>query len=259
MALKSQSLIVYGLQVTILNQNLDFVSSSGSHTAVIPLGFYSVTSIADIIATQMGSTDTSNTYTVTVDRTILGGTQNRVTISSNGTLLTLKFATGPNAATTIAGLIGFNATDYTGSTSYSGSQSCGTALIPDYIGYSYCDDFNTAKLFGAVNVAASGLKESVTFNIQYFLEIIFQFEAKARLTLWKSFFLWAIQQRPFDFTPEISDPNTFYQVTLESTSYDAKGLGYQMKEMLPNFPNYYSTDKLKFRILEQQSEFISVG
>jgi hypothetical protein len=260
MALNSKSLFNYGIQVTNLNQNIDFRKELGGNilTAQLNLGFYSPGGLADQVALQLQSIDPENVYTVTVDRTILGGTQNRITIATSGSFLELLFATGPNENISAAGILGFNAIDYTGSTSYTGAQTTGTILIPDYIGYNYSDSDMASKLFGAVNVAASGLKEAVTFNTQFFVEVEFKYEPASRLSEWKSFFIWAIQQRQFDFTPQLSNPSLVYNSTLEKTEYDDQGLGYKMRELLgESLPNFYTTGPLVFRIIPSTAQFIT--
>lgn len=258
MALTAKSLIVFSLEVTTLNRNINFkIAAMGSElTATLNLGFYSPTGLAAEVERALASEDGTNSYTVTVTRNILGGLQNRFTVATSGAFLSLLFLTGTDMNTSAATLIGFNPVDYTGSTGYTGSTTVGTGLLTTQIGYNYLDDYNQTKVFGAVNVSASGLKESVTFNFQKFIDIQFKYEPASRLSEWRTFFLWAIQQRPFDFTPEITEPETFYQVTLEKTDYDSKGLGYRMKEMLPNFPNFYDTGMLMFRITEEASDFI---
>lgn len=260
MALTAKSLFVYGLQVTTLNQNLDFKNASlgSTMTAVIGLGFYSPQGLAEAIALALQTQDSVNIYTVTVTRNIMGGTQNRITIATNGAYLSLLFGTGPNVNTSISSLAGFNPSDYTGATSYIGAQTTGSSLIPTYIGYNYLDSNNMSKVFGAVNVAASGLKEAVTFNIQQFIEVQFKYEDKTRLSLWKSFFFWTQAQKPFDFTPEISSPDNYFSCTLEKTDYQDQGLGWRMPEMLPDYPNNYQTGPLVFRITPDTSQF-SVG
>lgn len=261
MALSAKSLFTYKIEVTTLNQNLDFKNASSGPimTAVIALGFYSPTSLADAIGFALQTQDSTNIYTVSVARNIMGGTQNRVTVATNGTYLSLLFGSGPNVNTSPATLMGFNQVDYVGSTTYTGSQTTGTTLIPTYLGYNYLDDSNMAKVFGAVNVAASGLKEAVTFNVQTFIEVEYKYELKSRLALWKDFFYWAQAQKPFDFTPEISSPDTFYNCTLEKTEYQEQGLGWRMPEMLPDFPNSYQTGALMFRITPDTSQFTVGG
>lgn len=257
MALSAKSLFTYGLEVTTLNNKLDFqiVALGATLTATLNIGFYSPESLAEQVALQIQTMDSVNIYSVTVDRSILGGTQNRLTIATSGSYLSLLFATGPNYNISCASLIGFNPSDYVGSTFYTGSSSMGSSLIPDYIAYNYLDSQHMSKLFGAVNVAASGLKEAITFNTQFFITLDYKYEKKANLSYWQALFIWAIQQRPFDFTPEITNPTYFFTVTLDSTQYEQQGLGYQMNEMLPDFPNFYETGPLKFRINPSTGNF----
>lgn len=259
MALSSKSIFTYGLEVTALNRDLDFKADAmgPTLTAVLDLGFYSVNGLAFALQTALRNADSTNSYVVFADFSLGGGLQNRITIETTGSYLSLLFSSGPNTTTNCAALIGFNVTDYTGDTSYTGSQTVGTVLIPDYIGYNFLGTRNQAKVFGAVNVSAAGVKEAVVFNIQQFIDVEYKFELKPSLPSWVAFFNWAIQQRPFDYTPEISDPDTNFQLTLESTQYDGKGLGFLMKEMLPTFPNHYTTGPLKFRVVLSQSDFFT--
>jgi hypothetical protein len=200
----------------------------------------------------MASADSTsgNIYTATADRTVMGGTQNRVSIGSSGSFFQLLFGSGPNVTTSIASLLGFSQIDQTGQTTYTGTSTTGTALIPSYIGYNYADQKQQAKLFGAVNISASGLKEAVVFNEQYFIDVEFKYEPKANLNpIWVPFRDWAITQAPFDFTPEITSPTVFSPVTLEKSNFGNNGMGLLMKEMLPDFPNLYQTGPMTFRVV----------
>jgi len=251
MALGAQSLFLYGYTITEDNMFIDFqaVNAGPVLTATLEIGEYSLTSLLEEIASAMNAADPANVYSAAADRTVLGGLQNRVSIGTTGSYLKILFGSGPNEAASVASLIGFLTTDYSGDTTYTGSSTTGTALVPAYIGYNYLNDYNQAKVFGNVNVSAAGIKEAVVFQIQKFIDVEFRYESRNVLSSWQQLFYWLIQQKPFDFTPEISSPGTFYQVTLEKTAYDSKGLGYQMKEMLPNFPNLYQTGPLNFRIV----------
>jgi hypothetical protein len=266
LALSAQSLILYGYTIGVTNQNLDFVAVSGGPplTAVIPFGTYSLTTLMSEIVASLSTADTTsgNIYTVTADRTVMGGTQNRVSITasnSSGAFLSLLFSSGPNASTSIAPVIGFNATDRTGNTTYTGNFTTGTVLIPSYIGYNYADQNQQAKLQGAVNISASGLKESVVFNEQYFIDVEFKYEPKSNLAAWVAFRDWAIRQSPFDFTPEVSSPTIFSPVTLEKSAYGEKGMGFLMKEMLPDFPNEYTTGPLNFRVVLDYNQTVYIS
>lgn len=247
MALNSQSLLLYGFNITPNNQYISFKASSGGPTllATIALGFYTLDSLGAAIVSALGTADTANTYSYAANRSVAGGTQNRVMLSTSGTYLSLLFNSGNPSNP--ASLIGFNATDYTGSTSYTGSSSAGTAVIPQYIGYNFSDQNMMRKNFGAVNLSASGVKESIVFALQQFMQVKFMHEPYANLSaVWQPLIDWLIQQRPFEFTPNISSPTVYQEVTLEDPN---GGLEFEMTEELPDMPNYYSTPLMKFRIV----------
>jgi hypothetical protein len=65
-----------------------------------------------------------------------------------------------------------------------------------------------------------------------------------------------IQQRQFEFTPDLTAPTIFYDVTLESIPADGKGLGFMGMEMLPDFPFQYDTGLMKFRVTPTSAQFI---
>lgn len=251
MALTSRSLIRYGLAVTAFNSSLDFKNASGGSelNATLRTGYYSLTGLMDEVVRAMNEADPANTYSYTIDRSISGGTQNRVTILTSGIFLSLLFATGTRAISSCATLLGYTATDKTGATSYQSQTSAGTTFLTAREGYNYQAPETTRKIQGTVNISASGEKEAVVFNVMQFLEVEFRHETQANTyTTWADFFTWAIKQRPFEITPILTSYNTFYEVTLDSTEADGKGLGYQMREMLPDFPFYYRTGKLRMRL-----------
>lgn len=259
MALRSQSLFLYGLQVTANNRSIDFKTSllGSEKQATLRLGYYSLTGLMDEVVRALTEADPVNTYSMTANRTFAGGTENRTTISTSGSYLDLLFLSGTRNATSCDSLIGFNHADYTGSTSYIGSFSCGTVLIPDLVGYNYLGPEFERKVFGSVNIAANGAKESIVFQVQRFFEVEFKYEQQDKIiSEWMPFMNWSIQQRPLEFTPEITTPGTFYDCTLESTSDDGKALGYKFKEMLPQFPFHYQTGLLKFRQTVPPAGFI---
>lgn len=252
MALKDKSLILYGIEVTQFNSSIDFraVSLGPILMGTLNIGFYSLTALSQEIvrALQAADPSTTNVYTVTIDRTVMGGLQNRITIATTGSHLELLFLTGPRTATTVAPLIGFHVLDYTGATTYTGFATAGTALIPTFVGYNYLGPENVRKVFGAVNVSAIGEKEAIVFSIQKFLRVQFKYEPKSFFVSdWLPFVDWAIQQRLFEFTPEIKFPSVFYEVTLESTASDGKGMGWEWKEMIPSYVDLYDGGMISMR------------
>lgn len=251
MALTSKSLFLYEFEINQLNSSLDFRATSGGIIlqATLRYGFYSLGRLMIEIRRAMEATDPARIYSVTADRTLVGGTENRITIATNGAYLDLLFGSGPRAVSSVHSLIGFTGTDKTGALTYTGTSTAGTALVPDYIGYNYLGPEMIRNVFGALSITASGEKEAIVWAIQKFIQVEFKYETEARVvTEWMSFLTWAIQQRSFEFTPKISTPNTFYDVTLETTSADGKALGYKLDEMLPEFPFFYKTGMLKMRV-----------
>jgi len=188
-------------------------------------------------------------FTVTVNRTFGGGTENRITIATSGAHLDLLFATGTLAATSIRDLIAFGIFDYTGATSYQNGASAGVSLVTEWYGNNYQPPQVFTRNFGTVNVSTNGEKEAITWTIQRFIGVEYKYEPEAKvLTEWRDLINWLIQQKPFDFTPQISAPTVVHEVTLEKSSEDGKGLGFNMKEMLPQYPFMYSTGPMTFRV-----------
>lgn len=250
MALKNQSLFLYGLQVTPLNSSIDFKAVSGGIeiNATLNLGYYSLSGLCDEVARAMSAADPLRTYTCTANRNVAGGLQNRVTISTSGGFLSLLFGSGSRSGSSSASLLGFLEIDYSGLTSYAGSLSTGILLVPEMTAYNYLGPTMLRKIFGSVNVSTSGVKEAVVFQTQEFFQGDWREEPETKVIAeWEPLMTWLISQRPFDFTPDVTVPNTFYNATLETTEMDGQGLGYMMTEMLPTKPFYYKTGMLKFR------------
>lgn len=250
MALQQLSSFIYGYTVTTSNRNLDFriVALGAVKTAVLRTGTYGLQELCDEIERAMAEQDATNTYTVSVNYNVSSGTQNRVTIATSGAYLDLLFSSGPNAATSCRTLIGFAATDQTGSTSYTGTSTTGTYLFPTQIGYTYQPTDTYKRVQGVVNVSANGTKETVVFSTQEFFQVEFKYEPQASaFTTWEAFLSWAATGAEVEFTPDITAPTTVVRCTLEKTDLDGKGLGFLMKEMLPDFPFFYRTGILHFR------------
>jgi hypothetical protein len=254
MALTSKTLILFGIEVDQYHTAIDFKAVSGGPElkASIRQGYYSLTSLMSEISRAMQEVDEDNEYTVTADRTIGGGLYNRVTIASSGVFLSILFASGSRAGNSIAGVIGFTATDKTGSVSYQGSASTGTAYVPERIGYNYRGPDDLVKQDGVRTVSASGVKEAIVFGVQQFVEI--QFKYCRTKTLLQSWMKWATQQKKFEITPEITNPEIFYNVTLDKTPADSNGMAFELSEMLGlGLPNHWDTGLLRMRVVKSIS------
>lgn len=252
MALKDKSLFNFGFSVNNTNQYLDFqnVSMGAQIHAIIPASYYTLATLASAIQLAMNQADPTNTYSVTVNRTLSGNLQNRITIATNGSYLSLLFSTGTFNAQSITSVINFGGADLTGSLTYTNTITSGTALQSAWYGFNYTPPQAYQKNTGDVTVSASGIKEGISWSIQQFIQIEFKYEPIANvLAYWDPFIQWMIVQKPFEFTPETNNPSVVYSVTLEKSTGDAKGLGFMFKEMLPDFPFLYGTGALEFRVI----------
>ena len=93
MALTGQSLFRYGFEVTTSNNALDFKKVSGGTEvqATLRSGYYSLTGLMDEVARAMNAADPAHVYGYTINRNVNGGLECRVTITTNGTFLSLLF------------------------------------------------------------------------------------------------------------------------------------------------------------------------
>lgn len=254
MALRKRSLFLYGFEIDSTNNLLDFQAAIAGPTltATIPNGFYTSDGLMTAICAAMVIADPANSYSFTILRNQgMSGTDSIVQLYTMGTHLSLLFASGPSSTTSVAPLIGFAILDYTGATTYTAPNACGTQLIPELVGYSFLPPTAYKKVIGNVNISASGIKETISYATHKFTQVEFKQEPEAKvITEWESFFAWACVGAPIEFFPDYSSSVLIYQVTLESTSFDGMGLGFQMVEQLSEgFPFYYTTGVLKFRII----------
>ena len=238
-------ILTYGITITPQNQYVDFYKGMGL-TAILNTGYYTLNGLAREVARAMHQTDPLNIYTVTINR---NGTTQFLTIQCSGGVFSLLFASGPNTANNAAALMGYTVTDKTGAARYTASLSIGINVFPDLPMYNYFPPQFISKFNGTVNVAADGTKEAIIFAQWQFSQFEFQYIKLADgLAEWVPFLNWASKQRPWELTPWDDDPNRVYEGTFETTVGDGKGMGYQLSEMLPNFPGLFKTGTIKMRI-----------
>lgn len=254
---KDCALFLYGFDINNFNQYINFKAANAGPvlTATIPIGNYTCTQFMQAISDAMGLADGANTYTVTLDRTRMGGLSNAMTVSTSGSFLSILFGTGPNASSSPAGLMGFNSADYTGGLMYTGSNPAGIILIPELPIYNYNSPQTMIEQDGVKNVSATGVKETLVFaKMQFFQgewKYITDNDGSGQLTAWANFLQYATQQLQFEFQPSIyEDPTVFYQCTLESTPQDGDGMKYTLDlQVSEGLYRFYQTGKLKFRIV----------
>ena len=254
---KDIALFLYGFDVDDNNKYINFrrVALGPELTAVLTPGNYTATEYMAEVKKQMQIVDPSNTYTVTLNRSINGFRENRMTVLTSGSYLDLLFGSGTNAANSPRDLMGFAHTDATGGTSYTGYISAGTILIPDFWTYDYLGPDLYAQNDGVKNVSAAGIKETLVFAQMYFIQgqwkYITNFNGSTQQTEWTNFLKYATRQLKFELTPSIyEDYDLFYQVTLESTPADGNGLAYKLTQMRgEGLYRFYDTGVMKFRVI----------
>jgi len=183
MALTAKSLILFNFEINQFNSSLDFraVNAGPILQATLRYGYYSLGGLMNEIRRAMESVDPARIYSVSANRTINSGTENRVSIATNGAYLDLLFGTGPRAITSVHTLLGYTSTDKTGALTYAGAASAGTVLIPDYVGYNYLGPEMIRNVFGALNITASGQKEAIVWSVQQFIQVEFKYEPEAKI------------------------------------------------------------------------------
>lgn len=251
MALTNSGLFLYGYQISSANNLLDFraVNAGPQITATLKIGFYSLTTLLTEVARAMGAADSNNVYTATAARTFAGGTQNRITLATSGAFLSLLAGTGTNSVQSPFSLLGYSASDKTGSTSYQAQTSSGTAFQPAYVPYNYLSPDDVQKVDGVINQSSSGNIEAVIYSVQKFWQLQVKYISQAeKISSWQPFLQWAQQKKLLEYTPDITVPGTYYEGWFESGPGDAKGLGYRLTEMIPQFANFYDTGLLTFRV-----------
>lgn len=251
MALTDKSLFLYGYQISEFNASLDFRIAPGGPVVLATLkrGFYSLTGLMIEISRAMRAADPFRIYEITADRTVAGGLEHRVRIETDGTHLELLFGSGPRVASSVGPLLGFSAADRTGALFYDATTTSGTAFVTDRPGYNYLSPELHQGQQGVTNISANGTKEAVVFAPMLFFQVQFKYITRvSAIADWSPLMRWMTLQRSFEFTPEVSSPELYYDATLESTPEDAKGMRFKLNEMLPAFPNLHDTGLMKFRL-----------
>lgn len=254
--IKDRALFLYGFDITQDNRYLNFKNASlgAELTATLTIGNYTATEVLAEIKRAMELADGVQKYTWTIDRSVSGGLSNQISVSTDGSFLSILFGSGSNSASSVATMIGFTTSDYTGATSYTGAQA-GTILYPDFAMWNYTNPDQYIMNDGSKNVSASGIKETLVFAQMKFAEAqwkyITDFGGSTQATEWSNFLKYATKQLKFEFTPSVGeDLNAFYKMTLESTPADSNGMSFKLNLMVGvGLYRFYDTGMLKFRVV----------
>ncbi len=253
----TKSVFYYIESVTNENYFLDFNEGAGQLSAEINSGHYTHTDLATAVQDAMNAVG-GQAYTVTFNRSSRSFT---ISAASNFTLLV---STGTHVGSDIFSLIGFTGSNRTGANTYTGSVS-GSEYKPQFKLQDYVDQEDLQKAVqSAVNKAANGAIEVVTFGTEKFFEFNIQFITDIEqgsgsvietnltgVTAARLFMRFITSKRELEFMPDRDDRGNFYTLILESTEESSDGVGYRLKELYTkNLPYYFETGKLVFRLVE---------
>lgn len=256
-ALENHSKFYYGWQITNSNKYIDFNDGSGVKTATLKVGYYSSSELMIEIKKKMDALSSLD-FSITFNRTT-----RKFTISS-GSIFSLLFSTGPNAAQSTSILLGYTATDKTSSSSYLSESVSGYEYKTQFYIQSYKDTSTNRKAIdGTVNKSASGAIEVIKFGNERFMEGEFLFITniiQESISIIRTnqqgredfiqFIEWCTEKAPVEFMKIENDPSTYQQFVLESTPSDSKGLDYDLIEMYDRgLAYYYRSGTLKFRLI----------
>lgn len=246
--LLTRSQFYFGHLMTSLNQNFDFKEGSDEFTAILPLGDMTLNEFVDELETQMNLVG-GQVYTITLNRTT-----RVITIAAPGTF-EIRID-GPFAGTSGWLLAGFNA-NRTGSNSYVGNIGSGSKYETQYKFFKYLspDDMRVLES-SAVTQSARGDVQVISFGDGRRMECEikpitnldlenegFNFNATG-LADARTFLDYITRKSKVEFMPDVADPETYYEILLDSTDYDKNGTGFALKNIAPDM---YTSGLLKWR------------
>lgn len=255
--MNDRALFLYGFDITSANKYINFqnIALGPIFSAELTIGNYTATELLAEIKRAMELIDGVYKYTWSINRGVNAGTSNQITVSTTSSYFSLLFGSGPSAASSPRDLLGFNQTDYTGSTTYTGPNQAGLVLYPDFPTYNYLAPDYFVTNDGSKNISASGIKETLVFAQMKFIQgqwrYITDFKNAGQATAWSTFLKYASRQLKFEFTPSVQENyNVFYKVTIESTTGDNNGMGFKLEQMLgAGLYRFYDTGLIKMRVI----------
>ena len=253
MSIFTTPVFYYGYTVTVNDIYINFDEGIGELTALVSAGDYSFTDLGAAIATAL-NTIGGQVYAVVANRA-----DRTFTISASSPF-DLLFSSGSNSGLSVASVIGFTATDKTGSSSYTSDTPAGSEFVPqfplqDFVSFDDYQEFSQAS----VNESASGRVEVFSIGTRRFMEFnlgpvtdnavrgLFTSDNGAVAKL-RDFMQFLIRKADVEFMPDTTDRNTFRTIILETTPTSSTGTGYKLRELYGRgLVGFFETGKLKFR------------
>lgn len=257
MTISTLSSFYYGYEITELNQNIPLNEGSGELNALLEIGAYTAQELAVAVQDKLNGVG-DLTYTVTFDRS-----NRRYTIAATGTF-SLLFATGITHGASAAAILGYTATDKTGTNTYTGSTATGTSYEPQFVIQDYVDQESFQQAIDAtVNESTDGIIQVIKFGTRKFIEFSIKFVTNRTMdnvvivndatavTKLQTFLQWCCEKQKIEFNPNKSSAATYYTIVLDRTPESDKGVSYKLKEQYSRgLPGFYETGVLRFRVIE---------
>lgn len=256
MATAKHSMFFYGHKIDGNNNLINFKEGAGDEkTAELPVGSYTLTKFLEILIAALNAASSLD-WTGSVNRAT-----RIITINSSATA-TLLFGTGLTAINSPALLMGFAASDLTG-TSFVGLSGSGSEYRPQFPIQNYVDKTKNKKLVNAVvsksasgdvvSVQSFGTDRFIKGNIKYITNQptagVLRNNSNA-LEEAKDFMDYIVEKNPIEFMEDENDPDTFDRVYLDSTLSDNNGTSYELVEYVDrNLPEFYETGLLTFKLI----------
>jgi len=246
-----RSAFIYGYTIDADTQSFYFNEGSGLQSVVVPVGSYTIGSLATTLQTLLNDTGTL-TYTISVNRTT-----RLYTIAASAAFDLLPTTT----ATNIFSILGYTA-DVTGLLTYDSDTITGNVYYPQFALENYLSFANGKESTkGKISVAPSGIVKATDFGFFRTMTCDFAFIGDLNhkdgapvegnstgVQDCLDFLDFAVLKNSMDFSYDRTDLNTYDSCFLVSSGKDRTGLGYQL-EPIKKLDGMYKLRKLKFRKL----------
>lgn len=256
MSIDTKSVFYYDVVVDAGNLAIDLDDGTGVIQISLDTGSYTFTGLAQHAQSKLREFGNQD-YVVTPNRD-----ERNYTISAP-LAFDLLFTSGPRSEQSAANLLGYSGSDKTGSSTYTGSLTVGSAYFPQFFLQQYKPTrLNRAKNRASINETAAGAVESVTFgdvrrmecNITYvndndFCQGFFDRDPNAVDNL-VDFMEYLITKGPIEFMEDRDNRDSFEELLLERSPQSGDGTAFDLQELLPSLPGFYETGRLVFRRIE---------
>lgn len=232
--IKTLPKIYYGYSVDSESIYINFSENGEEITATITSGNYTFTDLADEIATAMSDAG-GQTYSVTTNRT-----DRTYTISAENDFEIL-FGTGSNMGLSVASVIGFLASDYTGANTYTGSTA-GSEYQPCFWPQSYrgLEDWkgyenatvNTSASGRVQTYSPSGLVSYMAFEFRFIRNEAWNdsrfIDDASAIENVRSFLTYAITKSYVEFMEDGDNVDNYRTIMLDKTATSSTGTEFKL-------------------------------